>query len=468
MISQIEDPTRDAARAPTSAPPGAIPVAAVSAAARRTTRLLGALALAGAVALPLLRQRGAPSWNTIWGEDGWVYFQQAHDHGLSVLLRGYAGYLQLAPRVLAVPSVLVPVHDLTRYFAVAAALVGAMLAWFVYWATEGWVDSRGVRVALASLVVLAPALGYENTANVTNTIWILLAVAPWALVARSDGRRAVLLRGLVAFASATATALSVVFLPLALGYACVRRRRPTWVVCGSYCAGLALQFAVVIHTRDTRPHHSIRQVSALPQIIGVKVFGQFLVGDRGIRALWDHRTALAVLAPLVFVVVAVALLRGLRPAKQALAASFVGLAVVSFVVPSWGRGTNQVALALTGRSQFGPALAGTYNPMSARYGVAPVLLLAGAIAIGAGATRPGRARLARALRTGFVVWVIAVTAFGFSVVSPRSAGPAWTAAVDGVRHTLCANRPAGTRVRIPVPNPTVNPPVVLTCGELGR
>ena len=199
---------------------------------RRRTRLLGALAFALAVGLPLLRQRGAPSWNTIWGEDGWVYYQQAHDHGLSVLLRGYAGYLQLTPRLLAVPTIVVPVADLARYFAVMGVLVGALLAWFVYWATEGWIDARAVRLALAGLVVLAPALGYENTANVTNTIWILLAVAPWALVARSESRRAVLLRSLVVFASATATALSALFLPMALGYACLRRRRPTWVVVG--------------------------------------------------------------------------------------------------------------------------------------------------------------------------------------------------------------------------------------------
>ena len=82
------------------------------------------------------------------------------------------------------------------------------------------------------------------------------------------------------------------------------------------------------------------------------------------------------LAPLVVVGVAVLLLWGVGRARQAVAASFVGLAVASFVVPSWGRGTNQVALALTARSQFGPALAGTLNPMSARYGVPPVLLLA--------------------------------------------------------------------------------------------
>ncbi len=143
---------------------------------RRSYQLAGgALLFVLAVVVPLLRQTGARSWDTIWGEDGWVYFQQAHDHGLGVLVRGYAGYLQLTPRLLAVPSAWIPIDQLALYFAVVAAVVGAALAWFVYWASEGWIDSQAVRAALASLVVLMPALGYENTANITNLIWILFA-----------------------------------------------------------------------------------------------------------------------------------------------------------------------------------------------------------------------------------------------------------------------------------------------------
>ena len=67
-----------------------------------------------------------------------------------------------------------------------------------------------------------------------------------------------------------------------------------------------------------------------------------------------------------------------------------------------------------------------------------------------------------------MIWAIAVVVVGFPVVSPRSAGPTWTAAVTQVRRTRCAHRPPATRIRIPVPNPTVNPPVRLTCGELER
>ena len=126
--------------------------------------------------LPLFRQAGVPSWRTIWAEDGFEYFQQAHDYGgLAVLLRGYSGYLQLPPRLLAIPATWVPINDLAIYFAVAGCVVSALLAWFTYWACKGWVRSWPVRAALASLVVLMPALGTKNTANVVNTVWVFAA-----------------------------------------------------------------------------------------------------------------------------------------------------------------------------------------------------------------------------------------------------------------------------------------------------
>ena len=52
-----------------------------------------------------------------------------------------------------------------------------------------WIPSRPVRLALASLVVLMPVLGIENTANITNVIWLFAAVAPWALVSLSERPR---------------------------------------------------------------------------------------------------------------------------------------------------------------------------------------------------------------------------------------------------------------------------------------
>ena len=335
----------------------------------------------------------------------------------------------------------------------------------MYWASAGWIDSRPVRIAFASLVVLMPALGYENTANLTNTIWILFGVTPWALLSLSESRRATVLRGTVAFASASATALSAVFLPLAVGWAVIRRRRPTWIVVSAFCAGLLLQFAVVTHTHDTRPRTTVRQASKLPEIIGIKVFALFLVGERGIRAVWSQRATLAVVAPLVVLVGLAALLPGIGRRKQGVVAAFMALAVASFVVPVWGRGTNQVALALPLHSIFGAAQAGHYSPMATRYSVTPILLLAGAAAIVLGARRPARPSLSAASRIAFVTWVVVVTLVGYPVTNPRSSGPRWsTSVVSSYRAHCLGTRPA-TKFAVTVPNHTVNPAVVLSCHD---
>jgi hypothetical protein len=432
---------------------------------RRRERLVGAGLLALAVVLPLFRQRGVPPWDTIWGEDGWVYYQQAHDHGLTVLIRGYAGYLQLVPRLLSVAAVLVPVRDLTWYFALLASLVGAGLAWFVYWASEEWIDSRWVRIAYASLLVLMPALGYENTANITNTIWILFGVAPWALLSRSESHRATVLRGAVAFASATATALSVVFLPLAIGWAVIRRRRPTWIVVAAFCAGLLLQFAVVFHTHDTRPRTTVRQASKLPEIIGVKVFALFLVGERGISSVWSQRATLAVVAPLVVLVGLAALLPGIGRRKQGVVAAFVALALASFLVPVWARGTNQVALVLPLHSIFGSAQAGRYSQGATRYSVVPILLLAGAAAIVLGARRPDRPKLSAVSRVVFVTWIVVVTLIGYPVTNPRSWGPRWSTSVVASYRAHCLGASPSSKYKVAVPNHSVNPAVVLSCHD---
>jgi hypothetical protein len=421
--------------------------------------------LLAALVLPLLRQRGARSWNTVWGEDGWLYFQQAHDHGTSVLLRGYAGYLQLLPRLLIVPATWIGIDHLALYEAVVAATVGAGLAWFVYRATAGWVDSTWVRVALASQVVLLPALGYENLGNLTNTIWILFAIAPWALVATSERTSGVVARSLVAFVAATATALTAIFLPVALGIALVRRRRGTWIVTASFLIGVAVQMAVVLHTRDTRPHTTVRHVAALPQIVGIRVFEQLLVGDRGIRALWDHRSVTAIVAPAIVLIGLALLLPGLARRQQALMATLTALSLPCFLVPTWGRGTNQVELVLSAHSIFGPAQAGQFDPMASRYSVAPVMLLLSAAAIGFGARRAHRPGLARALQVAFVAGVIAVTVANFSVVNPRSWGPTWTATVAAARHRCSTMSPAAI-VKLPEPNPSVNPAVKLACRVL--
>ncbi len=185
---------------------------------RRSVRLLrpGGY-LVGVVtltALQLLRRTGARSWNTLHAEDGFVFFQDAYDRrGPTVLFEGYAGYLQLPPRVFGEIADVVGVAGLARTSAVLAAVTGALLAAFVYWSSQRCVASRGVRLALAGYLFLMPPAVFEVTASTTNTIWLFIAVTPWVLLGPSDSSGAVVVRSVVAALAASASVLALAFLP---------------------------------------------------------------------------------------------------------------------------------------------------------------------------------------------------------------------------------------------------------------
>ena len=50
----------------------------------RARALLPPLLFVAAAGLPLLRQRGNPSWDSIWGEDGFLLFQDVLDSGIRI------------------------------------------------------------------------------------------------------------------------------------------------------------------------------------------------------------------------------------------------------------------------------------------------------------------------------------------------------------------------------------------------
>ncbi len=432
-------------------------------------RILWPLLFAAAVVLPLFRQTGLRSWQTMWAEDGYEYYSQARRFGgLHVLLRGYAGYLQLPPRVLAAVSTLVPIHDLSVYMALSSALVCALLAWFVYYASNGWISTQPVRLALASLVVLMPAMGWENTANITNTIWEFAAVAPWALISLGERPRDVVLRSAVVFFAATSTALSVLFLPLAIGYAIVRRTRATWIVAVTFCCGLLIQWAVVTHTANSS--FSLFPKGTLESMFNttvVRVFAMFLIGDKGIAATWIHIGQLLVIGSTIAICLILAVLWiGNERRRQILALVFVACSVISFVVPVRERQFYNVA--------FGQP----YSSVGLRYSVIPVMLLASAIALlvappGRWATR----KVARVGRPLFVLLVVVLIVTGFSVQNLRSQSPDWSASVSRAFNTYCKQaspnklvlvkeNPGGLILGVHVSNQTGALPVTLPCGDL--
>ena len=419
----------------------------------RSSRLAIGLALfAAAVVLPLFRQTGSRSWQTIWAEDGFVYFEQARRNGgLAVLLRGYDGYVQLPPRLLAVPSTYIPIHHLSTYLALSATFVGALLAWFTYHFSNGWVDSRPVRLALASLVVLMPVLGVENTANITNTIWVFVAVAPWALVSSAEGRLDVAVRGTVAFLAATSTGLVFLFLPLALGFALLRRTRATWIVTAIFSAGLVVQGGVVMHTKYIPSITSEallvlkRSIPNITHATGEHVFVPFLLGTKGTSTPWLTSHDLLIIASVIcFALIFGVLLVGVDHGRQVLAVVFVLYALVIFITPAWSR-------------QQAPP----------RYSVIPVVLLASAVAVlAAPPVRLRSAWISRVARPLFVVQVAVVTVLGFSVTNLRSESPQWSASVSRTYTTECITASPNKLVQVQTDFYGFFWPVTLPCRDL--
>jgi hypothetical protein len=430
-------------------------------------RWIGGLFLLAAFVLPLLRQRGTASWQTLWPEDGYVYTDQAIKGGLGSVGRGYGGYLQLSPRLLAIPTPYFSLKYLALYSTLAAAFVGALLAWSVYHLSRGWVSSRLVRLVLASFVVLMPSLGWEITGSTTNTIWVFLAVLPWALVSLEDTPWDVTLRAVIAFLGATASALSLLFIPLSLGWLAYRRTRSTLIVAGSYFLGAAIQVGVSLASGEPTSHHPVvRSASQLGADLGSRFFGVFLLGPQW-EADLSHsgwRWVVVYLAPLLVLAMLALAARGAGRRAQVMAGAFIALAVVLYVVPVWGRGTNGTAMF---RDIY----------FDQRFDVVPVMLLASAFAVLIAPTSCSTRRfVTRIARPSFVVLAAVLSVVGFSVTTIRSTDPPWTTRVERVQADQCAGRPSSTVAIIPnatldllspLPIPKGAYPLTVRCSNIG-
>lgn len=406
--------------------------------------LVTSLFLGAAVLLPLLRQRGTASWQTVWAEDGKVFTQQAvRDGGFHVLFRGYNSYLELPSRILALPTMWFPLRYLALYAALSSTMVGALLAWAVYRWSRGWVSSWAVRMALSCLVVLMPFLGLESTASMTNVIWIFLAALPWALISLEEEVSDTVARSVVAALAAASSVLALAFLPLAIVWLCYRRTRAAIIVVASFVVGSILEGVVALSsTPPYSPpfHYSFGDLVAhVVEGVGGHVFGAFLLGTTWESDFGQLNDVAAVLVPtLVVLACFVALVPGVDSRTQVLACTCTVSAAFMFGVEAWGRTPWYYGL----------------NPSTllgnTRYSVAPVMLLAAAFAL---LVSPrGTASHARMRKIGswlFVIQTVLVVTAGFTVVSLRSGDPPWIGRVDSVVVHECRNRPPSTLVTVP-------------------
>lgn len=422
-------------------------------AARRRRWIIGTLLFVAAVVIPLLRQRGVPYWRTVFAEDGWIFLGDVERSGVSSVGAPYNGYIQLIPRVLALPAPLLKITHVSVYFAFVSSLFSAVCALFAYRCTKGWVASAPMRLLIALMVVLAAPIGNEVTGTLANTIWPAFAVLPWALVALNEKKGDVAARAAFVFFAGASTALTVVFLPLAVGFLLWRRTRAAAVVAGAYLLGVAVQVWSIKHSEFvTAP--PVNSVPELAEEYSVRVAGSYVFGNGALPWLWEHLgLTVGIVATAVLVVaLAVSFVRAQRR-NAALALVFIAFAGLTYAVPAWLRGTNVLALVTP------------YFDGSSRYIFTPVLLLLSAFVLLLDAPDASRTRtVARVGRIVLVVQTMLVMAVSFSITNARGDGPTWGESVT-VSREQCQRQGGG---EVDVPIVPVGWHVTLSCDRLGR
>ncbi len=363
-------------------------------------------------ALQLLYQDGARSWDTIYAEDGLVFFVEAQGYGIASIFRPYAGYGHLGPRILALPTRWVPLEHLAQYLALAGALTTSLAALAVYALTRGVISSLVLRVVLAASVALLPVMAFENLANITNVIWPLTFACFWALVREPRTRADILLGGAVAFIGAASAGLTLLLLPLAAWALWTRRTRAQAVVVGAFAA--AALFQVVMWVSDSGSGPQGDSSPGLLRLFATRVLASTAIGDNWAGSLFEQSNYSVLLPISVMVSCVVVALFVFAPASARwLGGIAVIYAAVMFFFPLVVRGS--LALAL---------LDHVWNSNGARYAGLSILLLLSGIFIMVDAARFSES-VRRAAVGGLALLFVAQVVFAFPALNPRSAGPEW-------------------------------------------
>ena len=338
------------------------------------------------------------SIDMLYGEDGSVFLPAALRHGLfSPLTTPYQGYLHVVPRLIAFVVAQFPIGDAAVAFVVAAALVTALLAVFVFFASRTWIESPIVRGTIAAAMVLVPIAREEVVGSVATLQWPLLFACFWALAGRRAGPTVRWLAFIVAGAAALSSPIALLYVPLAIVFLV---RSSSWrerAVPITFLAAASLQLV----TAATAGGRTISGEPIHDPVELVRAFGERAVGG---LVQWPSAPGLPGFPALIGLAAAVTLVAwiGLRyrsaVVRSRRAATLVAYTVGVFVVPAWVTGG------------------------ASRYSYVPALFLLSAVGVLL------RGVQQRHLVIGAVV-VVAIWTASFSASSYRVDGPSWSAAL---------------------------------------
>jgi hypothetical protein len=383
-----------------------------------------------AVGLELLRQPGAPSWDTVWQEDGAIFYSGAWNGSLlPTIWEPYNSYLHVVPRIVAAVVAVFPLRVAAIGLSVGAAAIVAALGIYVFYASRAVFASLWARAAMGAMVVLLPAGGYETNANLANLHWYLVYATFWVLVANPRTRGGIALGALITAGAVLSDPLAALMLPLVARRALESRRdRAGLVIPIVFASSFLIQLVVGVFQGNTGRNAS-SSWGDLPGVYALRVAGSAVVGDAELGRFWNtfgYFFAYGALA-LVLALLVYGFLKADTTRRWFIGESFA-YSVLALCVPLMLRGTEN----FLDRAH--------YSLNGSRYTALPVLFLVGALI--AVFDTPD-ARLSpptwRYVQAGFAALLAALVLTSFSVPAVRTAGPSWKGQLAWAKEE-CARR----------------------------
>lgn len=327
--------------------------------------------ICSAAGLSLSRQGGIPAWRTLWAEDATIFLRAAwaKPPGLTSISVPYSGYLNVVPRLLAIPITWLPVEWAAATTSIVAAVVFGLVGLSILRISGSILRHLGTRAFIGAAPVLLPSMAWENLNNITYLLWLFLFAGFWSLLAPSRNRSDTLIRSSLLLIGALTHPMLIIYLPIAVYISVRRHQRGDRVATSALGIGLAIQFAVVLSV-DQIPRQSIKPVDAV--LLGLqRVIGSSVLGERGLEVGWE-RWGWAWIILSTFTLIVILLTLSLNAGKPQLFNALIALTYAGLAFA--------VAIVDRGSLAFSP-IEDQYNPAGARYCVVPVLLIWSALAI---------------------------------------------------------------------------------------
>jgi hypothetical protein len=390
------------------------------------------LALPALTGLILIRQSGVSALNSIWAEDGLVFYHDAVTRPFWSTLTDYNGYVELFPRLVIQVVRPFPIRDAAPIIAVLGAASLSALALLLFRASSGHLRSPAVRVLFVGTIVLLPLATGELLNNLVNFPWWLFFATFWLLLWRPATVGGSLLAAGICFLASASDPLVGLMIPVAIARIVAlpkfREQLPTL----GFFLGLLVQVIAVITASPGGQSHSSPGGSlwAIAKLFSFRVGLGWLTGAQLTDKITSSWVGPALGALLFVAVVALAFLLGDKSVRLlAVVAGF--LSIVIFAVEVWTRGYAQ-------------EMTGAPVALGSRYSAVPQLLLLSVVLAVASQWKPGRAALKEVagpclcLLLLVPVWVIDLNG-----QNARSLGPQWSVQVSRA-FAECRVSPAGS------------------------